>query len=277
MAEAPDRKSPIAGPVSDAVDALNRAFDAGRNAALQAFPGWKGEREARLMNDIMDELERARGKRPGPNATALALMEEVGDLAAALMGDRAVLVRRVAVRREAIQVAAMAMRVVLDHDDMIQERRHDRDLDGDDTIQERRHDRDGDAASDHAGDAGAYALGGFAIPDVDGGPDPFAMMTKAAADVLTERGRQRAEEGFDEAHDDVHNRNGELADAAASFAKCGGSPAFPVFNPPPMWPRNWHRIHWKPGDRRRSLVKAGALILAEIERLDRRSANQGGE
>ena len=37
--------------------------------------------------------------------------------------------------------------------------------------------------------------------------------------------------------------------------------------PPPSWP--WVRRWWKPTDRRRDLVKAGALILAEIERLDR--------
>jgi hypothetical protein len=34
-----------------------------------------------------------------------------------------------------------------------------------------------------------------------------------------------------------------------------------------IWP--WDRKWWKPTDRRRDLVKAAALILAEIERLDR--------
>ncbi len=36
---------------------------------------------------------------------------------------------------------------------------------------------------------------------------------------------------------------------------------------PTFWP--WFAQWWKPGDRRRELVKAGALILADIERLDR--------
>jgi hypothetical protein len=34
-----------------------------------------------------------------------------------------------------------------------------------------------------------------------------------------------------------------------------------------VWP--WSREWWQPKDRRRDLVRAGALIVAEIERLDR--------
>ena len=37
--------------------------------------------------------------------------------------------------------------------------------------------------------------------------------------------------------------------------------------PPSMWP--WTSEWWKPSTRRRMLVKAAALILSEIERLDR--------
>jgi hypothetical protein len=36
------------------------------------------------------------------------------------------------------------------------------------------------------------------------------------------------------------------------------------------WP--WEDKWWKPKDRRRDLVRAGALIVAEIERLDRLAA-----
>jgi len=39
----------------------------------------------------------------------------------------------------------------------------------------------------------------------------------------------------------------------------------------------WERAWWKPTTRRRDLVKAGALILAEIERLDRAAAPQPEE
>lgn len=37
---------------------------------------------------------------------------------------------------------------------------------------------------------------------------------------------------------------------------------------PPTWP--WGAEWWKPKEPRRDLVRAGALIIAEIERLDRR-------
>ena len=38
------------------------------------------------------------------------------------------------------------------------------------------------------------------------------------------------------------------------------------------WP--WDREWWKPTTQRRDLVKAGALILAEIERIDRASGKE---
>lgn len=34
---------------------------------------------------------------------------------------------------------------------------------------------------------------------------------------------------------------------------------------------------WKPKDRRRDLVRAAALLVAEIERLDREAAREGGD
>ena len=84
---------------------------------------------------------------------------------------------------------------------------------------------------------------------------------EAAVDVLAERRRQIEVEGWTPAHDDEH-KNGEMARAASCYAV--GAPAFMAWD---LWP--WDRKWWKPGDRRRDLVKAGALILAEIERLDR--------
>jgi hypothetical protein len=41
--------------------------------------------------------------------------------------------------------------------------------------------------------------------------------------------------------------------------------------PPSCWPTDWR---WNPADPRRNLVKAGALILAEIERIDRAAAQE---
>lgn len=83
-------------------------------------------------------------------------------------------------------------------------------------------------------------------------------------DVLAERHRQIEAEGFKPEHDDAHDGQ-DLAEAAACYCVAAkwGMPAA-------VWP--WDQSWWKPGTHRRNLIKAGALILAEIERLDRRPA-----
>ncbi len=92
----------------------------------------------------------------------------------------------------------------------------------------------------------------------------------AAQDVLLERARQISAEGWLPQHDDTHDR-GELADAAACYAILAGKGATATeFDQPGWWP--WHWTWWKSTTRRRDLVKAGALIIAEIERLDRLAA-----
>ena len=95
-------------------------------------------------------------------------------------------------------------------------------------------------------------------------------LTDAARDVIAERHRQQNIEGWTPEHDNSQIY-GEIAIAAACYAigpnhKMSGG-AYAVGR---LWP--WDRRWWKPKDRRRDLVKAGALILAEIERLDRLSA-----
>lgn len=77
-----------------------------------------------VTNEILDELARARIKFPGDNVTMLALMEEVGELAKATFEEP-----RAAVRKEAIQVAVMAMRVVLDGDATLDQWRASKGLD----------------------------------------------------------------------------------------------------------------------------------------------------
>ena len=95
----------------------------------------------------------------------------------------------------------------------------------------------------------------------------------AVQDVLAERLRQVDGEGWTPEHDDQH-RDCELAAAASSYAIAAVSPrAFGENNPPALWP--WVKEWWKPTNRRRMLVKAGALILAEIERLDRAAVKKG--
>ncbi len=90
-------------------------------------------------------------------------------------------------------------------------------------------------------------------------------MADVIADIAAERRRQIEAEGWTPEHDDTHNR-GELADAAACYVlgpwwfKRLGERLWP-------WPLKW----WKPKDRRRDLIRAAALIMAEIERMDRRA------
>ena len=93
---------------------------------------------------------------------------------------------------------------------------------------------------------------------------------KPVDDIVQERDRQIVHEKFDAFYDD-HHGSGELALAAACYAlhnyteESVHRAAIQT-----LWP--WSPDWWKPSDRRRDLVKAGALILAEIERLDRASA-----
>ncbi|MEM7069834.1 MAG: hypothetical protein AAF478_13230 [Pseudomonadota bacterium] len=101
-------------------------------------------------------------------------------------------------------------------------------------------------------------------------------MSPALEDIAAERQRQLEKEGWTLEHDDTHI-NGEMATAAACYALAvvdeqdGGILRLPD-KTPYVWP--WDDKWWKPCDRRRNLVKAGALIIAEIERLDRITENQ---
>jgi len=93
----------------------------------------------------------------------------------------------------------------------------------------------------------------------------------AISDVIAERERQQTVEGWTPKHDDTHNR-GELSRAAICYA----DPLNEMrASPPAKWP--WDATWWKPKDRRADLVRAGALILAEIERLDRAAIAAMGE
>ena len=98
-------------------------------------------------------------------------------------------------------------------------------------------------------------------------------MTKAAQDVLAERRRQIEVEGWTPEHDDEHSI-GELAALAAFYAVPDGVREWDFSGTgygdtlaEALLPNGWTAKVGK--DRRRNLVKAGALILAEIERLDR--------
>ena len=86
----------------------------------------------------------------------------------------------------------------------------------------------------------------------------------ALEDIATERRRQIEAEGWSPQHDDEHE-NGEMACAAAAYALIASGYYDGLSRS--VWP--WHPGWWKPTHPRRDLVKAAALVLAEIERLDR--------
>lgn len=93
-------------------------------AAMEAAKGIVPVDVGTLTAEVLDELTKARSKFPGKNVTFLALTEEVGELATAMFEES-----RQRVREEAIQVAVMAMRVVLDGDHTVEPWRAEHGLD----------------------------------------------------------------------------------------------------------------------------------------------------
>ena len=100
-------------------------------------------------------------------------------------------------------------------------------------------------------------------------------MKNAIEMIADERERQKKVEGWSEEHDDQHIEN-ELANAAATYAMDSDcrEALMNIYDCkltgiPPTWP--WEDEWYKPtpDDRIKELVKAGALIVAEIERLQR--------
>lgn len=119
---------------------------------------------------------------------------------------------------------------------------------------------------------------------------------KAMLDVIAERERQETKESWTPEHDDRHD-DGQMARAAAAYilhghplteyklvaivvpsgARSADEPNYELVghaSVPKIWP--WYGQCWKPKDRRRDLVRAAALIVAEIERLDRAAASVQG-
>lgn len=90
--------------------------------------------------------------------------------------------------------------------------------------------------------------------------------------IAAERQRHFDVEGWTPEHDDEHS-NGEIAVAGACYAFLVGYPDDEAWKTsetrkPFGWP--WSPEWWKPSDDPiRNLEKAGALIAAEIDRLQR--------
>lgn len=115
------------------------------------------------------------------------------------------------------------------------------------------------------------------MTDATSTPVAYCNFTQVAVNLITgERLRQIREEGWTPEHDDEHT-DGGLARAAGFYAMYAGfsegERGMHGAPPAPHWP--WDSSWWKPGpdasiaSRRRELVKAGSLILAELERLQR--------
>lgn len=106
---------------------------------------------------------------------------------------------------------------------------------------------------------------------------PMPAFSPGLIAIFDERLRQITEEGFSDIHDDKINTSNQLAWAAMCYVEPhirDGSLK------PGYWP--WPGDYWKPSDDPvRNLVKAGALIAAEIDRLERAEgpvfAADGGE
>ena len=103
--------------------------------------------------------------------------------------------------------------------------------------------------------------------------------------IAAERQRHVEKEGWTPEHDAEHSE-GELAEAAACYAMTERARDLPVEGETDLetgattgvstqlWP--WDATWWKPTpeNRIRELVKAGALIAAEIDRLQRSSSQK---
>lgn len=109
----------------------------------------------------------------------------------------------------------------------------------------------------------------LAIPD-EVRTDSYEPTRAATARIVAERIRQLTDEGRTPAWDDRHTTGG-MARAAACYAVSGGARTMDSEVREAVddwWP--WDRDAFKPSsDRMRDLERAGALILAEMERLAR--------
>jgi hypothetical protein len=104
---------------------------------------------------------------------------------------------------------------------------------------------------------------------------PDSDLLSGAELILCERQRQIDGEGWTLEHDDKHTDN-ELAKAADSYLNTVTIPdeeGDENGKMRPAWDWPWDKNWWKPSaDPIRNLVKAGALIAAEIDRLKRLKA-----
>jgi hypothetical protein len=113
-----------------------------------------------------------------------------------------------------------------------------------------------------------------APPVLDAHPADAAAPQDGVRLIAAERQRQMTAEGWTTEHDDTHG-DAEMTAAACCYAALARRQADGTIRTraenigsPSGWP--WEPAWWKPSDDPiRNLVKAGALIAAEIGRLQR--------
>ena len=101
----------------------------------------------------------------------------------------------------------------------------------------------------------------------DGERRAAVFTARALSDIREARARQVGEKGYGPEHDDQYAAD-ELERAAAAYALARAYPAGR------LWP--WRAAFWKPRSHRENLVRAGALIVAAIEKIDRDEARARG-
>lgn len=108
------------------------------------------------------------------------------------------------------------------------------------------------------------------------------VVNKALIDVLKERVEQVEKHDYDDVHDDKY-LNAQLTRAGVHYAAAAASAimlkdkSYAGLTPLTVqtgfdWP--WPLSFWKTGPIRKMLIKAAALIIAEIERIDRIEAKK---
>lgn len=87
--------------------------------------------------------------------------------------------------------------------------------------------------------------------------------------IIAERRRHQDVEGWTAEHDDEHT-DGSLFEAAMCYVTFDPEKQNPNIAPR-GWPSSWGDMWFKPRSRLENLVRAGALCLAESDRLKRRN------
>lgn len=90
-------------------------------------------------------------------------------------------------------------------------------------------------------------------------------MNSIIAEIIAERNHQINDKGYTFKNDDAYINN-ELIDASIAYILNATGNATLATD---CWP--WNLEYFKPSEKRRDIIKAIALLIAEVERIDRRN------